>query len=458
MNPSASFARPAAAISALLLLTNLSFAGIQTMVGHHAEGTESPSFNFTNVPPPSRNDAATTAKFTLVSGEADANGGDLDKLHDGKVPTEADAPGDNFFFNAGTSGGKIQVDLGHARDIKQVNTYSWHPSTRGPQVYKLYASAGTNDHFIAAPGTDAELASGGWKLIAQVDTRPSGDEGGGQYGVSISDDAGIIGNYRYLLFDISPTETSDAFGNTFYSEIDVVELNAPAESAVALVVPPFIIKSADGYCEISIDTAKAPELKDWAEQKLGPALAEWYPKIVAMMPSDGFSAPKKFNVVLRPGDGVAATGGTRITANSDWFRGELDREAVGALIHEEVHVVQQYGAGWRRATRAPGWLTEGIPDYIRFFKFEPQSHGADAVWMQHRRTANFNYDGLYRISANFLDYVITHYDPNQQLLAKVNAACRQGKYSDDLWPELTGKKLADLNDEWKATLQKPAAK
>jgi hypothetical protein len=26
----------------------------------------------------------------------------------------------------------------------------------------------------------------------------------------------------------------------------------------------------------------------------------------------------------------------------------------------------------------PGWLVEGIPDYIRWFQYEPQSHGADA--------------------------------------------------------------------------------
>ena len=49
--------------------------------------------------------------------------------------------------------------------------------------------------------------------------------------------------------------------------------------------------------------------------------------------------------VLRPaghGDGVAATGGTRITANSTWLKHELDREGLGALLHEEVHVLQQY--------------------------------------------------------------------------------------------------------------------
>jgi len=349
------------------------------------------------------------------------------------------------------------VDLGRARELKQVNTYSWHPTTRGPQVYKLYASDGTTNDFIAGPGKDADLEKCGWKLITQVDTRTKDVEGGGQYGVSISDSVGVIGNYRYLLFDISPTETDDDFGNTFYSEIDVIELNAPAVSASAVSAAPFVIQSADGYCEITVDTAKAPELKEWAEQKLAPALAEWYPKIVAMMPSDGFSAPKKFSVAIRPGNGVAATGGTRITANSAWLGGELNGEAVGALIHEVVHVVQQYGGSRRNGSRAPGWLVEGIPDYIRFFKFEPQSHGADIIWMQRRRNLSLNYDGMYRISANFLDYVVEHYDPDKNLIKKVNAACRQGSYTDGLWKELTGKPLAELNEEWKTAVHKQLA-
>ena len=43
------------------------------------------------------------------------------------------------------------------------------------------------------------------------------------------------------------------------------------------------------------------------------------------------------------------------------------------------------------------------------------------------------------------------------MLARVNAACRQGRYNDDLWKELTGKSLPELNEEWKAALQKEIA-
>src|SRR5208337_4346445 len=58
-----------------------------------------------------------------------------------------------------------------------------------------------------------------------------------------------------------------------------------------------------------------------------------------------------------------------------------------------------------------------------------------------------------RISANFLNYVVETYAKDKNLITKVNAACREGKYTDDLWKELTGKSLAELNDEWKATMK-----
>ena len=450
----------AATVSALLLAAPACFAEIKTVVDHNDSSHASAAFKFENVPSPSKTDAATKARFAIVDGERDENGGDLDKLHDGAVPTEEDQPAENFFFNAGTQGGRLLVDLGEAVEITQVNTYSWHPNTRGPQVYKLYASDGQAGDFNAQPKNDTDPLKCGWRLVAKVDTRPKEGEGGGQYGVSISDSDGALGNFRYLLFDTAVTETDDDFGNTFYSEIDVVTRGGtPATAAAAPSGEGFVTHSTDDYCTISIDTSEAPDLKDWAEQKLAPVLAEWYPKITTLLASDGYKAPTSFSVTLRPGNGVAATGGNRITANSTWLKGELNREAVGSLVHEEVHVVQRYRGRRNNPDfkRPPGWLVEGIPDYIRWFLYEPQSHGADAAFFRTRRNANLNYDGMYRISANFLNYVVEKYGKDKNLITKVNAACREGKYTDEFWKEQTGKSLPELNDEWKAALRKEIA-
>ncbi len=433
-------------------------AEIKIVVDHNSNENASAAFKFKNVPTPSKNDAATNARFTILDGERDDNGGDLDRLHDGKLPTEEDEPAENFFFNAGTEGGRLRVDLGKLIEIKQINTYSWHPNTRGPQVYKLYAADGKAEAFNSQPRKATDPEKCGWKLIAKVDTRPKQGEGGGQYGVGISDSDGNIGKYRYLLFDIGRTENDDAFGNTFYSEIDVIGNDSDAGAGEGASEPAFIMHSADGYCEISIDTSAAPNLKDWAENSLAPVLAEWYPKIVAMIPSEAYTAPRQFKVIIRPGKGVAATGGTRVTANSTWLQTELSGEAIGALVHEEVHIVQQYGNARRNnpsVTRSPGWLVEGIPDYIRWFKYEPQSHGADLIWMRTRRNFSPRYDGGYRVTANFLNWVTEKYD--QDIVKQLNAAMRQGKYHEDLWKEHTGHTLHELADEWKAGLEEQLA-
>ena len=412
----------------------------------------SAEFKFRNVPSPSKTDAATKMKFTIVSGEQDPAAGGVDKLTDGELPDEDDQPAENFFFNVGKKGGRLQLDLGSVINVSQVNSYSWHPGTRGPQVYTLYASDGTAANFNATPkeGTDPEQT--GWKQIARVDTRPANGQGdGGQYGVSISDSNGSLGKYRYLLFDCLPTETDDDFGNTFYSEIDVVSPDKSAPGAVAAEITdePFVTHTADGQCEITIDTRRARDLKDWARTKLAPALAEWYPKIVTLLPSEGYTAPNHIQIIIRPGrqGEVAGTTGANITANANWMRNEINGQATGSIVHEFVHVVQHYGN-----VRAPGWLTEGIADYIRWYLYEPQSRGAEIKTAN--RIARARYDAAYRVTANFLDYVSQKYD--KEIVAKINAAIRQGKYSDELWKTYTGKSVSELAADWKKGLYEKA--
>ncbi len=163
------------------------------------------------------NDAATNATVTLIAGTPDRNGAPLNALIDGKLPTDSDEPSANVFFAADTWGGRIRFDLGQPIDIHAIHTYSWHPGSRGPQLYKVYGSDGTNARFDPAASNKLDPECCGWTLIAFVDTRPEQGEGGGQYVVRIED----VGRYRYLLFDVFETESDDAWGNTFYSEIDV---------------------------------------------------------------------------------------------------------------------------------------------------------------------------------------------------------------------------------------------
>jgi hypothetical protein len=209
----------------------------------------------------------------------------------------------------------------------------------------------------------------------------------------------------------------------------------------------FQFKTADGGCAVSIDTVAAPELNGWAREKLEPALAEWYPKIATELTSQHFTAPDHFKIIIEPMGGVAYTTGTEVHASAGWLNSEIGREAVGSLIHEAVHVVQQYGDH----SQNPGWLVEGCADYIRWFQYEPQSHGADMVWMQQRgKKFSPHYNDSYRITANFLDWVTRKYD--RDIVKQLNAAMREGSYEKNLWEKFTGKTVEELGEEWKAEI------
>jgi hypothetical protein len=192
-------------------------------VDHNSNSVANRDFKFKNVPSPVKDDAASKAKLILVDGDLDANGADLVAVSDGLLPVDRDEPAANFFFTAGSNGGRFRFEFATVVEVAQVNTYSWHPGRRGPQIYKLYGSDGLDPKFNANPARTVDPATIGWTLIASVNTVSTNGSEGGQYGVSITNPSGSLGKYRHLLFDCYVTETNDDFGNTFYSEIDVIE-------------------------------------------------------------------------------------------------------------------------------------------------------------------------------------------------------------------------------------------
>jgi hypothetical protein len=107
--------------------------------------------------------------------------------------------------------------------------------------------------------------------------------------------------------------------------------------------------------------------------------------------------------------------------------------------------VQRYGRT-RGGTRNPGWLVEGIADYIRWFKYEPKPTGT-----RPRNPDRAKYTDSYRTTAGFLNFVVEKHD--KEIVPKLNAAMRQGKYSADLWKEYTGKTADELWKEYVATLR-----
>ncbi|MGA2256178.1 MAG: basic secretory protein-like protein, partial [Thermoguttaceae bacterium] len=253
---------------------------------------------------------------------------------------------------------------------------------------------------------------------------------------------------RYLLFNISATEKDDPFGNTFYSEINVIDAAGPKlPDAAAAPLARLISKSpASAPYQITIDYTDAPELKDWVEKTLQPTADKWYPKIIEALPSKDYTAPARVSIAITDDyNGVAATGGTRVVCSTAWFKRNYNGEGPGAVVHELVHVVQRYGRT-RGGTRNPGWLVEGIADYIRWFKYEPKPTGT-----RPRNPDRAKYTDSYRTTAGFLNFVVEKHD--KEIVPKLNAAMRQGKYSADLWKEYTGKTADELWKEYVATLR-----
>jgi hypothetical protein len=269
--------------------------------------------------------------------------------------------------------------------------------------------------------------------------------------VAISDSAGTLASARYLLFDISPTEKDDPFGNTFYSEIDVLdrEVNETAETRVTAVES---VEIEGSQYRFTVETTEAPDLTEWARTELIPVMKTWYPKIASMLPSEGYTAPRTFSIIFTDAyRGVAATMGNRIECSPSWYRRNLKGEAIGSVVHELVHVVQQYrGRRGQGATRPPGWLIEGIPDYIRWFLYEPQTRGAE---IRPENADRARYDASYRTSANFLNWVVTKYD--KDLVPELNRALCEGRYEPEIWKTRTGKTVEELAEEWKAALKAP---
>jgi hypothetical protein len=448
----------AGTILALLCPVLAGRAEVKVIHERLGDALATPTFTFKTIPRPTTNDAAATAKFTLVDGRRDRNGAEVTALNDGLLPDTEDAPQRCFFFSAGTDGGRLAVDLGKAIEISQVNTYSWHNADRGPQVYQLFASDGQAAGFNAKPMTGTDPVTCGWQLVAKVDTRPTQGEPGGQYGVSVTNTTGSLGKFQHLLFVISRTEDRDAFGNTFFAEIDVVDRDAPPPGAVQILAPQTIrevVEIAGGRYKAVIDTSDAPDLTEWARKEIVPMVKEWYPKLVELLPSEGYTAPAQFTIFFNKDmGGVADTSGTRIRCAAKWFRANLKGESKGALFHEMVHVVQQYGRAPRRegATRPPTWLTEGITDYIRFFLFEPQTKGAE---ISARNVERARYDASYRITGNFLNYVSGQHGTN--FVPRLNTVIREGRYNEEQWKTLTGKTATELSEAWKTDLQKKTA-
>jgi hypothetical protein len=181
---------------------------------------------------------------------------------------------------------------------------------------------------------------------------------------------------------------------------------------------------------ITVDYSEVPDVKEWAE-KARDLCEKWYPIIAEALPSKDFTPPREVKLVFKDEKkGIAYTTNAKITVVADWIRKHPDD--FGLVIHELCHVVQSYPKG-------VGWLTEGIADYIRNYKYEPKQPG--------KVGAKSSYKDGYKTAAVFLAWIEKSKD--KDFIRKMNEALRTGKYKDGLFTEWAG---ADVDALWKEFL------
>jgi hypothetical protein len=294
-------------------------------------------------------------------------------------------------------------------------------------------NATDKDHFTLILDKPAVV-----RALRVITGRPKGDDSLDAGSLSVSEDGKRFEESARFSGGVAQAKLAR-------SKIQAIRIKPTQDLKYPLVVREIVLDSEPAVAifkypvEFIVDVREAPEMKAWAE-KAARVCERQYTMINEELRADRYSPPTRVPMRLKIMDGVAYASGSQITGSVAWFKQHPND--IGAMVHETVHVVQNY-----RVRNNPGWLVEGIADYIRFFKYEPGKLGP----INPRRD---RYDGSYRVSAAFLAYLTEKYD--KQIVRKLNKMMREGEYKKEVFEKLTGKSLEQLGEDWRTTLSIPA--
>ena len=176
-----------------------------------------------------------------------------------------------------------------------------------------------------------------------------------------------------------------------------------------------------------MDTTQATDLASFGSKTKG-TLEELHGKIRDLLYSPSYKEVPRIDIFFDPNyGGVAYTlaSQAQIVGSVRYYREHLDD--IGSMVHEMTHVIQNYRS-------CPGWVKEGIADYVRYFEYEQRNLP--------KPVPSSNYTQGYRIAAYFLNYVVTKV--HNEMIYWLNRDCREGQYKDDVWTRLTGKDVDTL--------------
>lgn len=115
-------------------------------------------------------------------------------------------------------------------------------------------------------------------------------------------------------------------------------------------------------------------LETWAAA-LQSRMSIWWPVIAARLASPGYTPPDHLALTFfridNPNVPAFTTRGPRINIDPWKLSERLNNpDTFGMAAHELVHVGQGYAEG-----AGPGWITEGIADYLRYYVLLPNDPG-----------------------------------------------------------------------------------
>ena len=191
--------------------------------------------------------------------------------------------------------------------------------------------------------------------------------------------------------------------------------------------------------KITVDSKAAPDLASWGDQAKGLA-THWFPLVCQLLSTQKYHAPKTLNFVFRlKQDAPAYCAGNEISFSADWVRKHPDD--FGMVIHEMTHAIQAYPNNKNNT----GWLVEGIADYIRWWRYEPEAN---------RTRIDFSkatYHDAYRTTAAWLAWVSKKY--NSKLVPALDLDLRNATDPIPTFEKLTGKNPETLWNEFRAATE-----
>lgn len=186
-----------------------------------------------------------------------------------------------------------------------------------------------------------------------------------------------------------------------------------------------------------LNVSDFPESKKWGETAIV-VMRDWFGPITSLLATQDWKAPKELRLVIKKDLSVPAyaSGGT-ITVNGKWITAHPDD--LGMVIHEMTHVIQSYP----NSNKTPGWLVEGIADFTRWWRYEPEAP---------RPKLNYDtakYTDAYRTTAYFLAWLTHHKDA--RIVPALDRAMRRKEDPMPVFEQMTALTVDELWKEFIAT-------